>query len=166
MISLDYSLSVPKFATSRIGYSTLVRCYPAHLEVQVRNDGQRSLRQLTVQPVLESYVGQEKALLFVQENPQTIDEITAGAMRAVTFEVIAPYPGLVAVAVHVSDSTGKSVMAKRTEEKQYQELPVRWWFHVLDDTAIETLQAIMALSDQLREVLKASSQRKVGKVKK
>ena len=51
MLSIDYELSVPGFSSSEIGYGTFVRAKPANLQINVTNDGQRSLYKLNVKPI-------------------------------------------------------------------------------------------------------------------
>lgn len=148
MLSIYYELSVPRFPSSEIGYGTLVRARPANLQVNVTNDGQMSLYKLNVKPVVESYVGQEKPILFMQSTAQIIDQIMPKTMVSLTFSILAHYPGLVAVAIYVTDANGNTVMAKRPKETAYEQSPVRWWFHVIDDISIETLRALKTLVAQ------------------
>ncbi len=157
MLSIDYELSVPGFRENEIDSETLVRAYRANLEIKVTNDGQMSLYKLNVRPVLELYVGQDKPILLSQFDAQTIDQIAPKTMMPLTFSITTNHPGLVAVAIHVTDAADNAVMAKRQNETAYQQLPVRWWFHVIDDISIETLKALKTLI--------AQKQRATGKPK-
>ena len=148
MLSIDYELSVPGFKMSEIGLGTLVRANLANLQINVTNDGSGSLYNLNVKPVVESYVGQDKPLLFWQRDAQVIDQIASKAMVPLTFRIRAHYPGLVAVAIYVTDATGNTVMTKRPNETAYEQVPVRWWFHVVDNIAVQTLRALKALAAQ------------------
>ena len=148
MLSLDFELSVPRFPSSEIGFWTLVRAKPANLQVNVTNDGQRSLYKLNVKPVLESYVGQDKPILFSQYDAQTIDQIAPKSMLPLTFTIQAFFPGLVAVAINVTDANNNPIMAKRQTDTAYQQLPVRYWFHVIDNISIEILRTLKTLVTQ------------------
>jgi len=128
MLSIDYKLSVPKFPAKEIGYGALVRAYDADLRIEVTNDGRKSLHKINVAPVLESYVGQEKPILFLRVDKQVIDELPPKATVPKTFSIFANYPGLIAVAIHITDAAGNVVKAKRQMEMTYRESPVRWWF--------------------------------------
>ncbi len=148
MLSIDFELSVPGFKGNEIGFGTLVRVNRANLQIKVTNDGQTSLYKLNVRPVLESYVGQDKPILFSQFDAQTIDQIAPKTMMPLTFTIWAQFPGLVAVAIYVTDAANNAVMAKRQNETAYQRLPVRWWFHVADNISVETLRALKTLKAQ------------------
>jgi hypothetical protein len=154
MLSIDYELSVPGFRENEIGSGTLVRAYRTDLQIKVTNDGQTSLYKINVTPALESYVGQDKPMLFLWLDKQIIDEIPPKSMVPLTFPIWANYPGLVAVAVYITDATGNVVKAKRQTGTAYQELPVRWWFHVIDDISIETLRVLKALAAKKAEETK------------
>ncbi len=157
MFSVGYELSVLGFPPSEIGYNTLVRVNPANLQINLTNDGQMSLYKLNVKPVVESYVGLDKPILFRQLNAQIIDQIAPKTMVPLTFSIWVDFPGLVAVAIYVTDATNNAVMIKRQNETAYEQKPVRWWFHVVDNISIETLRAI--------KTLKAQKQRAMGKPK-
>ena len=148
MLSIDYGLSVPGFKVSEIGHGTLVRVHPANLQIELTNDAQTPLYRLNVRPVLESYVGLDKPILFLWSDTQSIDEIPPKSMVPLAFRIWAHYPGLVAVAIHVTDSNNNTVMAKRKNEKAYEQSPVRWWFHVVDNISVEILKALKALAAQ------------------
>lgn len=148
MLSLYFELSVPGFSSSEIGPETLVRMKLAVMQINLTNDGPNSLYKLNVKPVVESYVGQDKPLLFWQQDVQIIDQIAPKAMVPLTFKIWAHFPGLVAVALYVTDATGNAVMAKRQNETAYQQSPVRWWFHVVDSISVETLRALKTLKVQ------------------
>ena len=147
MISIDYDLSVKDFSSKEIGYATLVRTRPGELQIKLTNDGQMLLRKLTVRLAIETYVGQEKPQLFRWLNQQ-VDEIPPKSMVPLSFRIMPIYPGLLSVAIYVTDANNNAVMAKRTTESSYEQAPVRWWFHVVDNIEIETLRA-------LKELLKA-----------
>jgi hypothetical protein len=148
VLSIDYEISVPAFKKNEIGLGTLVRAYPADLQIKLTNDGQTSLYKLNVRPVLESYVGQDKPMLFLWSDKQVIDELPPKSMVPLNFRIWASYPGLVAVAVYITDAASNVVQAKRQTEPAYKQEPVRWWFHVIDDISIETLRALRALAER------------------
>lgn len=148
MISLYFELSVPGFQENEIGLGTLVRAKPANLKINVTNDGPRSLYKLNVRPVLESYVGLDKPILFLWSDAQIIEQIAPKAMVPLTFRVWPNFPGLVAVAIHITDETKNAVMAKRQNETAYAQLPVRWWLHVVDNISVEILRALKTLKAQ------------------
>jgi hypothetical protein len=148
MLSLDYELSVPGFPSSEIGGQTLVRAYPANIKIFITNDGQRSFYNLNVQSVLESYVGLDKPLLFKWSDAQILKKITPQTMVPLTFSLWTSYPGLIAVAIHITDSTNNAIMVKRQNETSYKQEPVRWWFYVVDNISIEILKALKALKVQ------------------
>lgn len=148
MLSIDYELAVTGFKVSEIGPGTLVRVNRANLQINVTNDGSGSLYSLNVKPVLESYVGQDNPILFLQQDAQVIDQIASKAMVPLTFSIWANYPGLVAVAIYVTDATGSTVMAKRPKETAYEQSPVRYWFYVVDNISVQTLRALKALAAQ------------------
>ncbi len=148
MLSLGHELSVPGFSSSEIGSDTLVRAKPAIMQIKLTNDGQRSLYKLNVKPVVESYVGQDKPILFLWLDAQIIEQIAPKTMVPLTFRIRAHLPGLVAVAIHISDATNNAVMIKRQNETAYQQSPVRWWFHVVDNISVETLKALKTLVAQ------------------
>jgi len=145
MLSIGYQLSVPGFPQDEIGFGTLVRVHVANLNMTVTNDGETSLYKINVRPVIESCVGQEKPILFLQSTTQVIEMLPPKSMVPLTFAIWPHFPGLVAVAIHITDATNDAVMAKREGEKEYQKLPVRWWFHVVDNISIETLRALKTL---------------------
>jgi hypothetical protein len=101
-----------------------------------------------VKPVVESYVGQDKPILFWQQDAQIIEQIAPKTMVPLTFRIWAHNPGLVAVAIHITDATNNVVMAKRQNETAYEQAPVRWWFHVVDNISVEILMALKALVAQ------------------
>ena len=148
MLSMDYELSVPGFKTKEIGHQSLVRAHNANLKIRLTNDGQTNLRKLKVEPVVESYIGQDRPMLFLSLDEQTIDEIPPKSMISLTFRIWVNYPGLVAVAVHITDANNNAVMAKRESETTYQEQPVRWWFHVVDNVSVEILKTLRTLVAQ------------------
>lgn len=160
MLSIDYELSVPRFKTNEIGSGTLVRANPANLQINVTNDGPRPLYKLNVRPVLESYVGQDKPILFLWANTQVIDEIPPKSMAPLTFRIRAHHPGLVAVAIHVTDPTDNAVMAKRPKETAYEQSPVRYWFYVVDNISVETLRALKTLVTQMQKDAKKPKETK------
>ncbi len=148
MLSLAFELSVPGFKSSEIGPGTLVRAKPANLQIKLTNDAQTPLYKLNVKPVLESYIGQDKPILFLWSDTQIIEQIAPKAMVALTFIIRAYFPGLVAVAINVTDTANNAVMAKRQHETAYQQTPVRWWFHVVDNISVEILRALKTLKAQ------------------
>lgn len=148
MLSIGYELSVPGFKVDEIGYDTLVRCNSANFQIKLTNEAQTSLYKLNVRPVIESYVGQDKPILFLQSDTKTIEQIPPKGMVPLTFSIWANCPGLVAVAIYVTDSTNKAVIAKRPEETAYKQLPVRYWFHVVDNISVEILRTLKTLKVQ------------------
>lgn len=151
MISIGYQQVVPGFPVKEIGTGTLVRAYEAKLQIAVTNDGQVILRGLSVRPVLESYIGQEKPQLFQWSNAKVISEIPPKGMVPLEFTFLPVFPGLVSTAFYVTDTANNAVMAKRKTDSSYQQAPVRWWFHVADDISVETLRVLKKLAAARRE---------------
>lgn len=145
MISVSYDLTVPDFPKEEIGYSTLVRGYKGKFKFSLTNDGKVTLRKLNARAVIESYVGQEKPLLFAWANTKVIKEITPKGTESIEFEFIPAFPGLVSVALYLTSAANKTVKAKRKTQSNYEQAPVRWWFHVADDASMEILQALKEL---------------------
>ena len=162
MLSIDHDLSVPGFKRKEIGVGTLVRVHDANLEIQLTNDGQTYLRKLKVKPVIESYVGQNKPILFLYMDEEIIDEIPPKSMVSLTISIWHNFSGLASVAVHITDANDNVVMAKRQNETTYQKSPVRWWFHVVDNISIEILEALKTLVAQERKVSKRLGQKAKG----
>ena len=157
MLSMDFELSVPGFKKEEIGGGTLVRAYKANLQIQLTNDGQTYLRELKVKPVIESYLGQDKPMLLFSLEEKMIKEILPKSMVPLTFSIWPNFPGLISFAVHITNIDGSDVMAKRQSETTYQEQPVRWWFHVVDDISIEILKTLKALVAKERKKTKTES---------
>lgn len=162
MLSIDYELSVPGFRREEIHYATLVRAHNANLRIEISNDGRTSLRKLNVKPVIESYVGLNKPILFLSAEEKMINEIPPKSMVPLTFSIWPNFPGVVAVAVHITDANDNAVMAKRQSETTYQKSPVRWWFHVIDDISIEILKTLKTLVAQERKDSKRLGQKAKG----
>ena len=80
-----------------------------------------------------------------------VDQIPPKSMVPLTFSICAHFPGVISVAVYVTDSNNNNVMAKRQNETTYQQLPVRWWFHVVDNISIEILESLKTLVAQERK---------------
>jgi len=150
MLSMDYDLTVKGFSPKEIGYATLVRTEYGTLHVKLTNNGQVLLSKLKIRLAVESYVGQEKPQLF-QWLKEQVTEIPPQGMVPLTFRIMPVYPGLLSVAVYVTDATNNAVMAKRDTESSYERGPVRWWFHVVDNISIETLRALKGLVAAQRE---------------
>lgn len=146
MISIDYELVVPDFSTEEIGLGTLVRTHWAKFKLTVTNDGEAILRALSVRPVLEAYVGQEKPQLFSWAKAQVIQELSPKAKVPLEFEFVPIIPGLVSVAFYVTDADNKAVTAKRKIDSNYDQTPVRYWLYVADNIAVETLRALRILA--------------------
>ena len=146
MLSLSYVLSVPDFKEDEIGVQTLVRVHFATLQLQIVNDGQTPLRKIHVKPTVESYVGQIKPILFLR-----LEEISPKSLVSVTFNLWPNYPGLLSFAVQITDSHNNAIMAKRRDEKEYTETPVRWWFHVVENVSVEILRTLKKLSGTIRK---------------
>ena len=145
MLSIGYSLAVRDYSSELIGYHTLVRSHSADLVLELTNDTTRDLGNLTVKIVTESYIGGEKPQLFRQSDPEKVKNIPAKGMVPVEFAVWANFPGVLSVAIYVQDKQDKAVKSKRPTEVAYQELPVRYWFHVVDNIAVDTLVALNKL---------------------
>lgn len=148
MLNIDYKLSVPGFKVNEIGSGTLIRAHNANLRIELVNNEQTYLRKLNVRPALESYIGQDKPILFLWSETQIIDEIPPKSMVPLTFRIWANYPGLIAIAIHVTDASNNAVMAKRPSETAYNQSPVRYWFYVVDNISIQTLRALKAVLEQ------------------
>jgi len=162
MLSVDYELSAPGFKREEIGSGTLVRVHKANLQIQLANDGQTYLRKLKVKPVIESYVGQDTPILFLSMEEKMIDEIPPKSMVPLTFKIWPNFPGLISVAVHITDASDNAVMAKRQSETTYQKLPIRWWFHVVDNISVETLKTLKNLVAQERKDTERLKQKAKG----
>jgi hypothetical protein len=145
MISVSYDITVPGFSMKEIGYATLVRSYDTKVKFNVTNDRRVTLRKLSARAVLESYVGQDKPLLFSWAKPQVIKEIPPEDTVSIEFEFSPTFPGLVSVALYVTDAGNKTIKAKRKTSSNYEQAPVRWWFHVIDDISLEILMALRQL---------------------
>jgi len=150
---MDYDLTVKGFSLKEIGYATLVRTQSGTLHVKLTNDGQVLLSKLKVRLAVESYVGQEKPQLFQWREAQ-VTEIPPEGMVPLTFRFRPVYPGLLSVAVYVTDAVNNAVMTKRVTETSYEQGPVRWWFHVVDNISIETLRALEELVAVQRKGMK------------
>jgi hypothetical protein len=146
MISIDYTLVVPTFSPKEIGYTTMVRSHESKFKVDVTNDGLELIGGLSIRPVMESYVGQEKAHLFQWSDTQVIKEIPPKGMVSLEFKFYPIFPGLVSVALYVTDTANSAVLAKRMTDSSYEKTPVRWWFHVADNISIETLRVLKKLA--------------------
>jgi hypothetical protein len=154
MISIDCSVNVPGFPSKEIGAWTLVRAYKSTVQFNVVNDGPKPLLKLNARAVMESYMGQEKPQLYQWSDTQIIDTIPANKLVPIKFEFTPVYPGLVSVALYVTDSTDKAVMAKRKVYSSYEEAPVRYWFHVADDTLMEILEKLRILVERGEKIKK------------
>ena len=146
MISIDCDVNVPGFSQKDIGYWTLVRACKSKFQFNVTNDGLEPLLGLSVRPVMESYVGQEKPQLFQWLDTEVIEEIPPKGMVPIKCEFWPFYPGLVSVALYMTDSTNKAIMAKRKTDSSYEEASLRWWFHVADDISLEILKELRILT--------------------
>lgn len=151
MLSFDYELSVPGFSAREIGLVTLVRSKAAKLEVHITNDSSVSVSKMKVKILFESYIGQPKVQLVMQSEPQIINTLPQKGMVPLTFQLRPFFPGLVSVAVIVTDSFDKTIKAKRSNEDSYKESPVRWWFHVEDNISVEILRTLKKLLKQESE---------------
>lgn len=145
MISINYDLDVTGFSPKEIGFMTLVRSHRVKFRFDVTNDGPEFLRKLSFRPALESYVGQEKPLLFQWSDTQVIEEVPPKGMVALKFDFVPIFPGLVSIAFYVTDAANNAVKAKRKTDSAYGQAPVRWWFHVADYTSFETLRSLRKL---------------------
>lgn len=146
MISIKYTVVVPDFPKKEVRHGTLVRAHFAKFKFDVTNDGRETIPKLSVRPVLESYVGQEKPQMFQWEETQVIkNAIPPKGMESIESNFFPFFPGLVSVALYVTDAASKAVMAKRKEQSSYEEAPVRWWFYVADDVSFEILKELRKL---------------------
>ena len=145
MINIDCSVNVQGFSLKEIGQWTLVRTCRSTFQFDVTNDGSEPLHKLNVRAVMESYVGQEKPQLYQWADTQFIDTIPPKNLVPITFEITPVFPGVVSVALYVTEATNKAVMVKRKEHSSYAEGPVRYWFHVADDMLLEMLKELKIL---------------------
>ena len=150
MISVDFDIEVEDFPTKEIGYWTLVRAYEAKLKFEVTNDGGKSISGVSVRPILESYLGQEKPQLFQRYETQVIEKIPPDGKVSIEFKALPNHPGLASIALYITDSGQKAVMAKRKGKSDYQDAPLRWWLHVIDDISIDILRELKRLT-RIRE---------------
>lgn len=154
MISIGCSVNVPNFPLEEIGDWTLVRAYKCKFQFDVTNDGSKPLLKLNVRAVMESYVGQEKPQLYQWADTQVIKTIPPKNLVQIEFEFAPIFPGLISVALYVTDAANKAVMVKRKKQSSYAETPVRWWFHVADDTLAEILKQLRILVAKAEETKK------------
>jgi hypothetical protein len=151
MISIDYDVVVPDFTKKEVPHGTLVRMHAGKFQFDVTNNGRATITKLNVRAVLESYAGQEKRQLFQWADTQVIEKIPPKGMVSIEFEFWPWFPGLVSVALYVTDAANNAVKAKRQTASIYEEAPVRWYFHVADDIAFETLRALRELVARKKE---------------
>ena len=144
MLSIGHTLTVKDFPTKEIGYATLVRSKTGSVQINLTNDGQVPTGNLSVRLAMESYVGQEKPQLF-QWREERVIEIPAKGMVPLAYLIKPIFPGLISIAVYVADAVNNAVMVKRDTDTSYDQGPVRWWFHVIDNISIETLKALKEL---------------------
>jgi hypothetical protein len=111
----------------------------------VTNEGSTSVGGVTLAPVLESYIGQATPRLFSRLAPKTIKNIAPKGTAKLSFRVDPSFPGVVAVAVSLTSKDGRAIRAKRDTGDTFEAEPVRWWFHVLDDISVETLDVLRKL---------------------
>ena len=154
MISIDYNLVVPDFRKDEISFGTLVQSYVGKFQFDVTNDGREPLSKLSARAVLESYIGQEKPQLFQWADTQVIKSIPPKEMVSIEFEFFPWFPGLVSVALYVTDAANKAVKAKRETASVYGETPVRNWFYVFDEISLKTLRALRELLAREKETKK------------
>lgn len=152
MISIECGVSVPGFSHKQLGYFTLARAYRAKFEFRFTNDGAKPLSRLSVRPALESYAGHEKPLLFQWRDTQAIEELLPNKETLMKCEFVPSFVGIASVALYVTDATGKAIAARRSGASNYEQAPVRWWFHIADCTLLEILA-------ELRELRKAVKRR-------
>jgi len=148
MISIDCNVEVTGFPVVEIGVWTLVRAYGGKFQFDVTNEGRKPLHGLNVRAVMETYTGQEKPQLYQWAETQVIDTIPPNNLVPIRFEFTPVYPGLVSVALYVTDAANKAVMMKRKEHSSYAEAPVRYWFHVADDILVEILAKLKILVER------------------
>ena len=149
MLSLDIDWEVqglPRdLPRGHLKKTRLVKDYLTKVRLTISNNGEDIARGVSVSPILESYVGQERPILFVREEERRIKDIRPNRTASLTFDIMPVFPGLVALAVEVKNTEGRFIKAKRESDRSYSEAPVRWWFHVVDNVAIETLSALQGL---------------------
>jgi len=148
---MHYTLSTKGFSAKEIGYATLVRSEYGNLKIHLTNDGQVPLSKINVNLAVESYVGQEKPQLFQWLKDQ-VTEIPPKDEVPLTFNILPIFPGLLSVAIYVTDATNNTVMTKRIADPNYDQGPIRWWFNVVDKISIETLRALKELVEVQRKV--------------
>lgn len=145
MISIGIDMNVPDFPKKEVPYGTLVRGHNCKFKVNVTNDGRVTLSNLSVRGVLESYVGQEKPMLFQWADTQVIEALSPRKTVSMEFTLRPFYPGLVSIALYVTDAAKKDVKAKKKTASGYEEAPVRWWLHVADNISLDTLRVLREL---------------------
>lgn len=145
MISIDCSVKVSGFSSEEIGPWTLVRAYNSTFQFDVTNNGSKPINRLNVRAATESYVGQEKPKLYQWADTQVIDTIPPKNVVLITFEFTPIFLGLVSIALYVTEAGNKTVMVKRKEQSSYAEGPLRYYFHVGDDTLLEIKKELKVL---------------------
>lgn len=145
MISIGIDITVPDFLKKEVPYGTLVRAHHGKFKANVTNDGRVLLSNLSVRAVLESYVGQEKPVLFQWADTQVIEAISPRETVSIEFDFLPYFPGLVSIAFYVTGAVKKAVKAKKRSDSSYEEAPVRWWLYVADDISLETLRVLREL---------------------
>lgn len=152
MISVNYSINVPDFPKEEVPFAMLIRAHVAKFKFDVTNDGKKTIAKINVRAVLESYVGQDKAQLFQWADTKVIQNaIPTNGMESIEFSFFPFYPGLVSVALYVTDFDNNVVEMKRKSDLNYGTGPVRWWFHVEDDISFETLMLLRRLVAEDKE---------------
>jgi len=146
MISIDCSVNVPGLPVKEIGQWTVVRTVRSTFQFDVTNDGSKPLHRLNVRAVMESYVGQEKPQFYQWADTQVIDKIPPKNLVPIKFNFTPVFPGVVSVALYVTEADNKAVMVKRKANPSYEEGPVRYWFHVADDILLEMLKELKNIS--------------------
>jgi hypothetical protein len=92
--------------------------------------------------------------LFQWGDTKVIEVIPPKGIVPIESEFWPIFPGLVSVGLYVTDSANKAVMAKHKAASSYEEVPVRWWFHIADDTSLEILKELRKLVARLEEMKK------------
>lgn len=148
MLSIDFDFSIPGYSRRDIGDLTLVRDKRTDIQFEITNDSNNSISNLEVAITVESYIGQAKPILFRHYDPQIVERIPRKSMVPLKIRIYPSFPGLVAVSIQVTNPHGNDVNIKKLHGKSYQPKPVRWWFHVADDIAVETLRTLKKLLKQ------------------
>ncbi len=147
MFSVSLESNTPDLR--RLGPFTLVRGYRNRFTLTISNDADTIAEAPSVSLILESYVGQQDPILFTRRAPTTLDDVEPHATATIDWDMTPHFPGLAALAVHITNHDGAAAEAKRKDDKEYAATPVRWWFHVADDISVEIRDSLAGLLKHL-----------------